>query len=46
MRELLWVQLGFDLAMLCALLAQGVLRRQENVRLFEIRQLAPANAGE
>jgi len=37
---------GLGLRLNGALLAQGVLRRQENVRLFEIRQLAPANAGE
>ena len=37
---------GLGLRLNGTLLAQGVLRRQGKVRLFEIRQLAAANAGE
>jgi flagellar motor switch protein FliM len=37
---------GMGLRLNGSLLAQGVLRRQEKQRLFEIRQLAPATAGE
>jgi flagellar motor switch protein FliM len=37
---------GLGLRLNGALLAQGVLRRKERVRLFEIRQLAAANADE
>lgn len=36
---------GLGLRLNGTLLAQGVLRRQEKVRLFEIRQLVAANAG-
>jgi len=37
---------GLGLRLNGTLLAQGVLRRQDKVRLFEIRQLAPVKAGD